>query len=50
LITLTVIFSVGFTNGGIAVWTLNEILPFALPEFLGKLTMPMIIAGTALYK
>ena len=48
--TLSIILGVGITNGGLAVWTMNEILPFALPGFLGQLTVPAILAITAPYK
>jgi hypothetical protein len=48
--TLTIIFSVAFTNGGIAVWTLSEILPFALPPMIGALNISKIMGGIAIYK
>lgn len=48
--TLSIIFAVGFTNGGIAVWTLREMIPIALPEIIGNLTVPNIMAAVALYK
>ena len=44
------IYGVGFTNGGLAVWTLNEMLPFALPELIGSITVPNIVAVMAFYK
>ena len=50
LITLSMIYGVGFTNGGLAVWTLNEMLPFALPELIGSITVPNIVAVMAFYK
>ena len=50
LITIFAVLGVGFTNGGLAVWTLNEMLPFELPAILGNLAMPHLIAIIAIYK
>ena len=49
MIILAIVLSIGITNGGIVVWTLSEMLPFALPEFLGNLTMLNIVAIFAVY-
>ena len=50
LITIFAVLGVGFTNGGLAVWKLNEMLPFELPAILGNLAMPHLIAIIAIYK
>ena len=48
---MTIIFSIAITNGGMAVWTLQEFLPtYALPELLANLTMPKVVAIAAVYK
>ena len=39
LLTLSIMYTVAFTNGGFADWTLNQMLPFTLPEIVGSLTI-----------
>lgn len=54
LITLSMILGVGITDGGLAVWTLSEMLPFALPEaiavYIGSIRIPNFVAAMAFYK
>lgn len=50
LLTLMIVFTCGVTNGGFAVWTLEELLPFALPGLLAKLTLPQILSILAFHK
>jgi hypothetical protein len=50
LLTLLIVFACGVTNGGLAVWTLEELLPFAVPGFFSKLTLPQITSFLAFYK
>jgi hypothetical protein len=50
LLTLSGLLAVAVTNGGIAVWTLQEMLPYTLPEYIGGITLPMFFAVMALYK
>jgi hypothetical protein len=50
LLTLMIIFTCGVTNGGFAVWTLEELMTFAVPALLAKLTIPQILSSIAFYK
>ena len=48
--TLTTIFAIAFTNGGLATWTLSEMIPFVLPDIIGNFTLPKLMAIIAFYK
>lgn len=48
---MSIIFSIALTDGGLAVWTIQEFFPtYALPELIGNLTMPKVVAIVAVYK
>lgn len=50
LITLTMILAVGITNGGLAVWTLADMLPFInWPSAVAGITIPNFVAAMAFY-
>lgn len=50
LLTLAMIFSIAITNGGLAIWTLNDFFPEVLPEAIRAFTIPQILSIIALYK